>query len=303
MVAAVDASWTEADRAWLAAFLDGEAWIGVAKTKQATSRGGYWYRAGIVVKQVQPDPIDHVHDLLGGRGTRFFQKARGRDRAQHGLNILNQGLVKEILLAILPQLVTKRTQAETVLALREVVDTVGYTDEGRAEIERLYRRVRHLNQAPPHGSTDYHTDGGVVDAAWLAAAIEGEGSIGIYRRKATGRMKNDIYILRVAVGTTDRVFVERCRDIAGCGNVAVERRGPKRRAIHRWTVTTRQALSVLNRVEPYLQYKRQHPTIARQLYAEGRVFNLKAGATAEQQAVQVQCYEAMARLNRKGVAT
>ncbi len=59
-----------------------------------------------------------------------------------------------------------------------------------------------------------------VEAAWLAAVIDGEGSIGLYVKGRRNTSKSNKHIGRTVVvqmGNTHRGFVERMREIIGCG--------------------------------------------------------------------------------------
>lgn len=51
-----------------------------------------------------------------------------------------------------------------------------------------------------------------VDASWLAATIDGEGSIGLYKRGGSGRT------VIIQMANTDKAFVQHMRDVIGCGS-------------------------------------------------------------------------------------
>lgn len=51
-----------------------------------------------------------------------------------------------------------------------------------------------------------------VEASWIAAVIDGEGSIGLYDYGREGRR------VQVQLGNTSEAFVQRFRDLIGCGS-------------------------------------------------------------------------------------
>lgn len=133
------------------------------------------------------------------------------------------------------------------------------------------------------------------DRSWLTALIDGKGCIGIHKHVTAG------CILRVAIGMTDETIIRRIHEVAGVGRVSLERRAT--RDLWRWSVECEKALDLLKRVRPYLVRKKENVHIAEALYKHGITRgSKKAGTPPEVMKVRWACYEAMKRLNRRGVA-
>lgn len=286
--------WTAEDVAWVAAILDGEGWIGIVRAKSPTSRGGIWYRCGITVGQNSPEVLDRLHVLLHGCGTRVPVRLPGNRKPYEVINVFNQHAVEEILIRVLPRLVTKMAQAKVVLAARTAAES-GYHDAARAALEDLCQRVQELNSATPNGYADVPI--GPEDKAWLAGLIDGEGCVGIHRAN-----KGRSLLLRIAIGMTDEVIVRRAHEVAGVGRFGIEPRPT--RTLYRWSVECQKALILLLELEPHLRRKLPHVQIAKTFYEHGlmrRGDYLKGGITPERRKIQDGCYEAMRRLNVRGI--
>lgn len=294
--AGITSDWTTDDIAWVAAILDGEGWIGIVRAKSAGSRGGIWYRCGITVVQNDPKILDRLHELLKGCGTRFARCHPTENWKDVGvLNVFNQHAIPEILGTVLPRLVTKRKQAELVLAARSAAEHGYATQWVRDTLEDLTCRIHDLNGSIPNGADVPLGEG---DMAWLAGLIDGEGTIGINKFNR-GRS----LVLRVAIGMADETIIQRAHDVAGVGRLRVEpRRGMD---IYRWVVEGRKALDLLTKIEPHLLRKKQHVHVARTFYEQGIMpvgSYMKGGIPENMQRIQDACYDAMRRLNWRGKA-
>lgn len=129
---------------------------------------------------------------------------------------------------------------------------------------------------------------------WLAEVIDRRGTIGIHRHNTAG------YYLRVTIGALEETAVRQVFTVAGVGVLRVERRsGPVR---WRWTAACRNALRILNRIEPYVVRKKAQIQVAQEFYARGICRYRKGGLTAAQQRVRHACYVAMRALNAKDVS-
>lgn len=94
-----------------------------------------------------------------------------------------------------------------------------------------------------------------VEAAWLAAAIDGEGSIGLYNYTNDGRRTV------IQMGNTSKAFVTEFRRIIGCGsqilrhNMGKDHKG--RKPMHYYNLKgSRRCCLVLTQVIPYLIIKK-----------------------------------------------
>ena len=104
-----------------------------------------------------------------------------------------------------------------------------------------------------------------VERAWLAAAIDGEGSIGFHSCKQ--KRKNPVgsqvvHYARITVTTTSAKFIEHIKDITGVGNLAtlnppaIKKRGHKTQFA--WRVTKMQHVyEILSQINPYLIIKKE----------------------------------------------
>jgi len=136
----------------------------------------------------------------------------------------------------------KRTQSSQHRALITVDSEIG--DPCLAE---------HLYRYPPEGQgVRVLTE---PEKAWLAAAIDGEDSIGIYQ-SSDGRRA------QVRVCNTDVRFVERAKEIVGCGSISYSRvhkgEGHKgHKPVHDYSLKgSLRNLRLLQQIEPYLIIKR-----------------------------------------------
>jgi len=104
----------------------------------------------------------------------------------------------------------------------------------------------------------------VAEAAWLAGVIDGEGTIGLYQK--TRRDNNHSVRLGrtvvVQMSNTHRGFVERMRDIIGCGGT-IRRRlfhtsHKGRKPMFKYSLEgSARCAEVLRQIEPYLIIKRE----------------------------------------------
>lgn len=107
-----------------------------------------------------------------------------------------------------------------------------------------------------------------TDKAWLAAMIDGEGSLFIQKRHA-GReayggylRKTDTFSPGLSVCNTDRLIVERCQQITGIGSIMERNRGKAHwQNTFDWRIMANQARDIVREVYPYLVAKRQQARI------------------------------------------
>ena len=94
-----------------------------------------------------------------------------------------------------------------------------------------------------------------VQAAWLAALIDGEGCIQIHRQERDGKAPN--FQADVSVGQIDRGMVDRAHQITGLGAVHI-REG----RVFDWSVRGQEAATLLRRIYPHLVIKRRQAAAA-----------------------------------------
>jgi DNA modification methylase len=128
----------------------------------------------------------------------------------------------------------------------------------------------------------------LTDRVWLAAILDGEGSIGIHKRpagtktyskftKADGTerdyvRKTDSYQPKVEITNTSRVLMDRAVAIAG-GNCETKQEAGthgRKQTIYRWTVTADKARALLRELYPHLVAKQQEARIAHGCPSSGK---------------------------------
>jgi hypothetical protein len=109
-------------------------------------------------------------------------------------------------------------------------------------------------------STDSQlSDSNVVDLAWAAGFIDGEGCISIHKHKSSRNPKYPRFTLRLTVSNTKVDVLNQCKEIFGCGTVTLDqlREDKNWKQGYRWTVTCDSASRVLKQLIPYLRVKRR----------------------------------------------
>lgn len=97
-----------------------------------------------------------------------------------------------------------------------------------------------------------------IDVAWAAGLIDGEGCLGIYN--LGGRNRTPRATIRVAM--TDRVAVERLREIFNAGTVTERPARGHRLPAFDWTVTAhREVGRTLHMLGPHLVVKREQAAL------------------------------------------
>lgn len=109
------------------------------------------------------------------------------------------------------------------------------------------------------------------DRVWLAAFIDGEGSIYIQNQKKgtkTGRGRKytrnqDSFCAGLAISNTSRALIDHCASILGQSNIQTYHpSGSNRRTHYQFRVTGNKAKNILREIYPYLVGKRQEARIA-----------------------------------------
>jgi len=99
------------------------------------------------------------------------------------------------------------------------------------------------------------------DAIYLAGFIDGEGCIGINKIHRTldsaCRPGYFAYELALTVGNTDESIIYWIQEVVGKGHILSSQRKANCKECFTWTVNSRQALSTLEELVPYLKVKRK----------------------------------------------
>lgn len=99
-----------------------------------------------------------------------------------------------------------------------------------------------------------------VEAAWLAALIDGEGTIGIWRERRAKNASGFRYKATVRVFNTNFDLVARVRELTGCYVGVKDRRGTKRdkhKTLYMAVIRQSQVPKLLAAVGPYLIAKKR----------------------------------------------
>ncbi len=119
------------------------------------------------------------------------------------------------------------------------------------------------------------------DRTWMAAMIDGEGTISIHQLRGANRDGTpcqDGYSPFVSVSNNDREILEQCAAIAGHGNIRVKQRAgdtdgrniKSRRDNYAWRLDASKAVEVICDVYPYLVAKRKQAILAHTLACHNR---------------------------------
>lgn len=141
------------DAAWLAGFLDGEGSFMITRQRRGES---CYYSAAISASNTDRRLVDRCRALAGGLIVRSPMK-NTRWKTAYIWSVKGR-LVRPLIGAVLPFLVSKRKQAENLLALRDITrngSKSGHfgmpvkTAEEVAQRHALYSQVQELNRRGP----------------------------------------------------------------------------------------------------------------------------------------------------------
>jgi hypothetical protein len=145
-----------------------------------------------------------------------------------------------------------------------------------------------------------------ADRAWMAALVDGEGTITIQKKmhpvsvRQDGEMGGMQYVPLLSVVNTDQNLLQRCVDITGFGTVlkktepGIDSRGVRHRLQgYAWRVETDKALEVIRDIFPYLITKKRQAVLANSLDVSNKT---KTGALGPHRPVPVEVWERRALL-------
>ena len=127
--------------------------------------------------------------------------------------------------------------------------------------------------ASKYESGHFNTIEEALDWGWVAGIIDGEGSIGVYRRAGKDAKRWPSNHLTLRIGMTDRATLARVVKITGVGSIhALKPSTHNGKGYFGWIVANRSAASVLNKVSSLLITKQQQCILALQFYGLVRKF-------------------------------
>jgi DNA modification methylase len=187
---------------------------------------------------------------------------------------------------------------------------IGLEEAPDAYVERLvgvFREVRRV--LAPHGtcwvnlgSSFYGGEADPIglteaDAAWLAALIDGEGSIQIHRQARPIRANSvDSFQVDVSVGMVTPEMVHRAHHLTRLGTCKQDRRG-----VWYWSVRGQQAATILRLIYPWIVGKRGQAAIACMVANDlaSRRFGRGNPATPESMDFRQRAKQAVSDLNQR----
>lgn len=100
------------------------------------------------------------------------------------------------------------------------------------------------------------------ELGWAAGCIDGEGTIGIYKRSSRVAIEGKGLFLHVSICNTDIRMPLKLRELFG-GNFSncTKDKRPNRRPLFIWTITGRHATAVLKKIKPFLVIKKEQAEI------------------------------------------
>lgn len=97
----------------------------------------------------------------------------------------------------------------------------------------------------------------VVDLAWLAGIIDGEGSIFIMKQTRKDRERAFNYILRLSVQSADRIMAFECMKLTGEGATMDAPTAKENQSnTYKWQVSGRKAANILRDLIPFMRVKK-----------------------------------------------
>jgi DNA modification methylase len=141
------------------------------------------------------------------------------------------------------------------------------------------------------------------DAMWLAAIIDGEGSICFQDRKSRGASRST-YSVRLSISNSSQAILERVVAICGMGGLGTPsprwREDGTNRPVYGWQVTNKKAATVIAAIRPYLIAKTQQADLALFVHRLNQKHKGSGGykTTEKDDRLKAQAAEACSALNR-----
>ena len=302
---------------YLAGFVDGEGYLGLARIRRRHRSPEYCLRLSIY--NTNRMILEEIKRTMGGTMSEVGKRRAGW-KPSYAL-IWTNAAAARVIQKIKPFLLVKSEQSEALLAFdqriragRRVRDAAGrLLPLARREIrfrQTVYNRVNRMN---PRGSEGQRTiltkavslSQPNVSARYVAGFIDAEGSLMIIRTRAAG-CRTPQYHPRVAAANTQRDVLEAIR--SGFGGIIANQ--PARNAAwkHAYQLVWTDAMieSLLRRVQPHLRIKANQAVILKQFIRhrqrtkQGRNGRGFAALPAEVVAAREGFRKQMRALNRRG---
>jgi hypothetical protein len=277
---------SELEKAWLAGVIDGEGSILVSRIapRKGHYRRGFYYSAKLEIANCNEAFLRKVADLIGKGSVCLIKEKRllWRDRWQYtGSSIVLKGILPQVL----PYLLVKRRVAEKMLEYLGFVDAnpidgpmkipTGFDrkrDRLYSEIKRLNERGRtHSDRGPEStlGPPDTIRSRGVgirvrncrrlteVERSWLAAIVDGEGSICLSKIRQARSRRGYFYCPKLEICNTNKDLLMMVWQKIGEGGVYLSKSGGNGWKA-RWAYCASAGVlrAILPQLLPYLMIKK-----------------------------------------------
>ncbi len=135
----------ETEKAWLAAVIDCEGSISVAREQQVKAKRGYSYRPLVQINNTKRELVARVQEITGvGAINRVSHQDHASWNDIYRWNA-NSNAIRKFLPEIVPYLLLKKRQAERTLQILSCLNS-GYRGPYEPEIEKLFLEIRELNR-------------------------------------------------------------------------------------------------------------------------------------------------------------
>ena len=141
-----------------------------------------------------------------------------------------------------------------------------------------------------------------VELAWVAGFFDGEGNIRIHKGISDKTMINPSYRLVVQISNTDyEVMVYLQETFGGTIRKCVKAK-PHHKQCWQWSIHTRQAMSFVEQIYPYLRVKKERAELARK-FIDTISIKRQGPIPLSREILRLrdQYYSEMMFLNRKGI--
>jgi hypothetical protein len=181
----------------------------------------------------------------------------------------------------------------TVLEISKIMNKDCVTIKNALRYFKIYRPAKYGNLKINALS--------VVDLSYIAAIVDGEGSIIIGKRSTTlsSGEKNPLYHVVLKVTNTDPRLIDWLISKVGCGQKQIDKRGGNRRNSYRWHLTQTPAVDLLNKIEPYSVIKKEQIKIVNDFRSTYNQVFSKGGTPPDIVNFREQCFVELKKLHHK----
>ncbi len=141
---------SEEEKAWLGGIINGEGSIFLSKVMGANYRRGFFYRPQLLVSNTNRSLLVKIAEIIGEGTVQLAKKERGPWKTRW-MYAAASGVLRAVLPQILPYLVIKRAQAETMIQFFSYIDQNPIYGNGKVEasyyekLDSLYFAMKKLN--------------------------------------------------------------------------------------------------------------------------------------------------------------